>query len=525
MALLIQELILCLIFIFALFFIVLYLYFTRNFNFWKELGVPYVKPVPFVGNLKELVFLKIGIGPYLENLYKDHKDKPYVGIFAFDQPSLVIRDLEIVKNILVKDAQNFIDRKTAFNERLDPFFGKTMFTLKGQRWRHIRVNLTPVFTSGKMKMMFYLVKNCAKELAQYLDRETAEGPVVEVKEAMGRFTTDVITSCAFGIDSNSLKNPEAEFRRYLRNIFGPSVRQEIVSLMAFFAPHFQNFIRLKFLDDNTSNFIRRTVWRTVEYREKNEISRKDFLNCMIELRNKGKERTEENKQPADSSKNNPKFKIDGDDFVAQAFAFLAAGFETTATTMTFALYELAFHQDEQQKLRTEITQVLSKHQGELTYDALQEMLYLDMVVSETLRKYPILPFLDRKCVCDYKLPDPSGKGTVVLPAGTGVYIPIIAIHNDPKYFSEPEKFDPERFTEETKKSRPNYTYFPFGEGPRICIGMRFGLMQVKTGLAQILSRYEISPCKDTPLSIAFDPKTFLLCAVGDIPLSFNRHKA
>lgn len=175
MALLIQELILCLIFIFALFFIVLYLYFTRNFNFWKELGVPYVKPVPFVGNLKELVFLKIGIGPYLENLYKDHKDKPYVGIFAFDQPSLVIRDLEIVKNILVKDAQNFIDRKTAFNERLDPFFGKTMFTLKGQRWRHIRVNLTPVFTSGKMKMMFYLVKNCAKELAQYLDRETAEG--------------------------------------------------------------------------------------------------------------------------------------------------------------------------------------------------------------------------------------------------------------------------------------------------------------------------------------------------------------
>lgn len=97
-------------------------------------------------------------------------------------------------------------------------------------------------------------------------------------------------------------------------------------------------------------------------------------------------------------------------------------------------------------------------------------LHFSCISTETLRKYPILPFLDRKCVCDYKLPDPSGKGTVVLPAGTGVYIPIIAIHNDPEYFSEPEKFDPERFTEETKKSRPNYTYFPFGEGPRICIG-------------------------------------------------------
>jgi cytochrome P450 family 6 len=92
------------------------------------------------------------------------------------------------------------------------------------------------------------------------------GSIVEVKEAMGRFTTDVIASCAFGIDSNSLKNPDAEFRRYLRNVFGPSVRQEFVALMAFFAPHFQNVIRLQFLDDKTSDFIRRTVWRTVEYR-------------------------------------------------------------------------------------------------------------------------------------------------------------------------------------------------------------------------------------------------------------------
>jgi cytochrome P450 family 6 len=89
---------------------------------------------------------------------------------------------------------------------------------------------------------------------------------VEVKDVMARFTTDVIASCAFGIDSNTLKNPDAEFRRYLRNIFGPSLRQELAILMAFFAPHFQNFIRLQFINDKTSAFLRRTVWRTVEYR-------------------------------------------------------------------------------------------------------------------------------------------------------------------------------------------------------------------------------------------------------------------
>ena len=92
------------------------------------------------------------------------------------------------------------------------------------------------------------------------------------------------------------------------------------------------------------------------------------------------------------------------------------------------------------------------------------------VFTETLRKHPIVTFLDRICCSDYELPAPNGTGTIKLPAGTGVYIPLLGIHFDPTYFPEPEKFDPDRFTEENKRSRPNYTYLPFGEGPRVCIG-------------------------------------------------------
>jgi len=92
------------------------------------------------------------------------------------------------------------------------------------------------------------------------------------------------------------------------------------------------------------------------------------------------------------------------------------------------------------------------------------------VFTETLRKYPALPFLERKCCSDYKLPAPTGTGTITLPAGTGVYIPVLGLHFDATYFPEPEKFDPDRFTEENKHSRPNYTYMPFGEGPRMCSG-------------------------------------------------------
>ena len=92
------------------------------------------------------------------------------------------------------------------------------------------------------------------------------GSTVEVKETMARFTTDVIASCAFGINSNSLKDPDAEFGRRMRTSFTFSVKEGLAMLTAFFAPFLKSFFRLKFVDDNTNNYLRQIVWSTVEYR-------------------------------------------------------------------------------------------------------------------------------------------------------------------------------------------------------------------------------------------------------------------
>jgi cytochrome P450 len=108
-------------------------------------------------------------------MYNEHSDKPYVGIFSFDKPSLLIRDLELVKNILVKDFQNFMDRIFSFEEKVEPIFCNNLLALKGKLWRHLRTKLTPVFTSRKMKMMFYLVDFCGNELADCLEKDTADG--------------------------------------------------------------------------------------------------------------------------------------------------------------------------------------------------------------------------------------------------------------------------------------------------------------------------------------------------------------
>jgi cytochrome P450 family 6 len=173
--------------------------------------------------------------------------------------------------------------------------------------------------------------------------------------------------------------------------------------------------------------------------------------------------------------------------VAQATQFFLAGFETSSSAITFALYELAVNQDIQRKLRKEIGNVLSRFNGIISYESLKEMEYLDMcvkgeksfiknflsryfsLISETLRKYPVLPFLDRRNNTDY----PIAGSDVVLEKGTPIFISLWALHFDSKFYPDPEKFDPTRFTEENVKSRPQFTYLPFGEGPRNCIGKSY----------------------------------------------------
>lgn len=133
--------------------------------------------------------------------------------------------------------------------------------------------------------------------------------------------------------------------------------------------------------------------------------------------------------------------------------------------MTFTLYELALNPDIQERLREEIRDTIDENNGELTYELLSEMKYLDMVVNETLRKFPPAFFLTRVCRKDFKIPGTE----MIIEKDTDINVNIFSIHRDPEYYPEPEKFDPERFTSENIKLRPACTFLPFGMGPRRCI--------------------------------------------------------
>lgn len=156
--------------------------------------------------------------------------------------------------------------------------------------------------------------------------------------------------------------------------------------------------------------------------------------------------------------------------------------------------------------------MLLKSDGKVTYDSvmsLSEMPYLNQILNETLRLYPILPVLDRECI------NPDGYSleplsSFKIPQGMPVHVPVFGIHRDEKNFPNALKFDPDRFsTENAKKIKP-FTHFPFGVGPRNCIGERFGLMQVKTGIVKTLMDFRLEPNANTPKEIVLEKKAMLV---------------
>lgn len=121
----------------------------------------------------------------------------------------------------------------------------------------------------------------------------------------------------------------------------------------------------------------------------------------------------------------------------------------------------------------------------------------------------------RVCTKDYEIPNTEAT----LDAGSNVFISVLGIHRDPEYYPNPDRFDPQRFAEVNKKKRPTLTFIPFGEGPRICIGARFGLMQAKAGVCLLLNRYKIFPAKDQNYEIEFEPTLIVLTKKGKVLLN------
>lgn len=500
-----------------------YLCGTWNHNHFKKRNVPYIRPAPFIGNKRPAIRSKNKehFPDYILRTYRELQGHAYGGAFNFMQPVIILRDPELIKTITAKDFENFTNHTPLLHEATEPLWGKSVFSLSGQRCKDMRSTLSPVFTSSKMKAMFGLVSQCCQQLVDYLEQcyqqpleqgcdmqKDGETLILELKDLYTRYTNDVIARAAFGIDLDSLKHPTNEFYMMAQRAVQIASATAVKSTGCLISPKLTQLLGVTTRLKNVTEFFRSVIDDTISTREKGCNVRPDIIQHLIQAK-KGDTRDETSKENGKDIDNT--HKLNDDDIAAQVLALLVAGLDTTSTLLSFASHQLAVHPEIQNRLQEEIYETLHEHGGKFTYEALNSMKYLGMVVSETLRMFPPTVTAERLCVKPYTL---DANPPLELEPGDRLFIPVYGLHHDPTYYPDPERFDPERFCDDNKPHINTLAYLPFGSGPQSCIGNLFALTESKLALVQLLSRFNIRVIAKTPLPMKITQTGFNMSVEG-----------
>uniref|UniRef100_T1J9Q6 Cytochrome P450 n=1 Tax=Strigamia maritima TaxID=126957 RepID=T1J9Q6_STRMM len=469
----------------------LYIYNTWYFDYWKRQGVSGSKPRFIMGTL--LPIWKYSLD-YQDVTAMKKFGKIYGG-FVGRSPVLYVADPELLRQILVKDFATFPNRRN-FGLDKDEIMGNMLQVMKDEKWKMVRNTLTPTYTSGKLKQMVGLIEECLENFKASLKISAETGEPIEFTKKFPVLTLDVIASVAFGMKINCIDNPNTDFVVHAQKAFRGNVK---LMYILFLFPFL--FTWLGKLVTSPFRYFATIANQTIDMRLKNkDFTRKDFLQIMLEAEIPN-DPTKENQ----STETDQKKTLSREIVVSQTILFILAGHETTSTTLNFLAYELAQYQDIQEKLIKEVDEVMTHTKGKLSYEGVASMQYLDMVTSETLRKYPPAIRLERVCEDDeYKL------NGITIRKGMPIIIPAYAMHHNPEFYPNPNIFDPERFSPEMKAQRNPFTYLPFGAGPRNCIAKRFALLETKLVIVHMLYNYRFHTCPETEYPLKMNKGTGLL---------------
>ncbi|ESP04227.1 hypothetical protein LOTGIDRAFT_223980 [Lottia gigantea] len=482
----------------------LYMYVVQKYRFFKELGVDGPTPGLLLGNVAQLK--QHGGLVHAIRRWKEQYGSVF-GIFICRQPRLVISNLDILKDIFIKEFNHFSDREEmlVFN-----IISKGVFFQRGNNWKRIRSIITPTFSSGKLKLMFPSILDCGHILSRNMVANSIEGTPIDVKNCFGAYTMDVIARTAFGIDVDSQTNPDEPFVHMARKLFTPrkwfGIVYLIISSIPLTIPLFR-YLDIGFFPSEPTKFFVRSIQEMIRQRKDNSDSfskgRADFLQLLI--------RAEGDESNGDSMKSTDRKtvkKLSSEEIIGQAFLFFIAGYETTGTTLQYVAYILATHPDVQDRVIEEIEHIIGDRDP--TYEDINKLSYMELMIQETLRMYPPVVSIGRKASDDVTI-----KG-LKIPKDTAVLVPIYSIHHDPEIFENPDEFIPERF--ENKNVNP-IKFLPFGCGPRVCIGLRLAMVEAKVALVTVLQKVKFVRHEQTVNKVEFEdlgllvPKNKLIVGV------------
>ncbi|BET03486.1 cytochrome P450 [Nesidiocoris tenuis] len=488
-------------------------------KYWAEKGIKTPKPLLFFGNSWPTLTRTKSMVDQFNGFYNQFPNEPCFGVYDFLKPMLVVKDVELVERVLIKDFHHFVDRGFTPEETSNPL-ELNLFNMSGKKWKAMRSKFSPMFTTGKLRHMVPQINEVSEALMKKLESNNRD---VDMKDMMQRFSMDVIASTAFGITVNCMEETEeSEFRKMGKLAF----KFTYMALFRFFMltcfPKVAKKIKIAQNDPRITKYFSKVLRETLHHRKNTSLTRNDFVQLMVTLQQKGDLEFEGDRDDDylitdnNEEKKMEHLELTDDVMIGQAFVFLVAGFEATATTLMYACFELASNPECQKKARKEIVKAVEARNGVLDYDAIKEMPYLNQCINETMRIHSFIAVLFRSCTKEYTFPGTS----LTLQPGQGVYIPVTGIHQDPNLYPDPELFKPERFGPDV--SRPSCSFIPFGDGPRICIAMRFALTEVKVCIARLLMEYEIELSPKTKLPLDIDPTSF--SSMPKTPVYFNMTK-
>uniref|UniRef100_A0A1Y1LHE5 Cytochrome P450 n=1 Tax=Photinus pyralis TaxID=7054 RepID=A0A1Y1LHE5_PHOPY len=469
--------------------LIITLYKVRKiYTYWKGRGVPYcVHPLHCFGLFSENALRINCYSDVFEELYYKFKNKRYIGFYNFFQPVLLIRDPNLLKRICVKDYHAFSVHSEAIPLNLDEQWSKNMYAeTNTQRWQKLRTSMTPSFTSNKLKSSFPAVEQFAIEFVNYLRESIDKNVTVNMLEIIRRVLSDITVNAYFGVKCDSLREPKNIVHLMVHEAMTLPCFHGFTHLCSRVCPKLLQLLGVKVYKASVQNFFAEMMERRLQLEFENGFKPYDIITALPELQGVKFSNTEKLNRSLI------------DDITGHAFLLTFAGYETTVTTLMSLLYELTVNDVVQENLYRDIIQTLDKYNGNVCYESVKAMEYLESAIEEVLRLHPPAPVIDRLATVNYEIKaEHPNEEDVVIEKGTPIWILAKAIQNDADYFPDPKKFNPDRFLSKNRHTVAQYTNIPIGAGPRSCPGYRYGILQVKVIIVNLLLNFKLLPTEQT----------------------------
>ncbi|XP_022918199.2 cytochrome P450 4C1-like [Onthophagus taurus] len=472
----------------------------RGFNEMKYLKkIPGAKGFPIVGDTKLISQKPADLFQTLRDYAKIYNPifKLTVGfssVIVLTSPDDIEAIISQMKNL----------QKGTVYIPLNNWLGEGLLLSNGAKWQHRRKLLTPTFHFTILNQYTKIFIDESKKLINSIEKLNNES--IDVLSVITDFTLQSICETAMGTKLEEIRSGE----KYKEAIYTTGN----LTVDRYVTPWQHN----DFLHKLTPNYWKtRSILNYLHKFTSNVIKNRESsfnLNDIIQKENKIESRKRlamlDLLLLAKLKGNN----IDDKGIQEEVDTFMFEGHDTTAASVTFTLMLLASYKDVQEKVCEELKDILNETKRDFNMEDLNEMKYLERVIKESLRLYPSVPFIGR--VLSEDIETPSGY---YLPKDTSVLLGIYDMHHDPKYYKDPENFDPDRFLAENIIGKHPYSYIPFSAGPRNCIGQKFAMLEMKAVIATILRNFELFPV-DTPGTIQLQTD-IILRSVKPILIDFQ----